>query len=123
MLLVLGLRDGERVDVVAAPGEQADDAREHARFVVDQHREGVALAFFLDWRGWIMARACRRCVAHHTSTLPRSSIAFAMSPATSPSSISLCALPDGIIGKQFSIWSTWQSKMTGLSTLIISLMA
>ena len=31
--------------------------------------------------------------------------------------ISLCALPDGIIGKQFSFWSTRQSKITGLRRL------
>ena len=49
---------------------------------------------------------------------PRSTL----SPA-SPSSISLWALPDGIIGKQFSFWSTTQSKITGLSTSIISLIA
>src|SRR5947209_11219137 len=101
MLLVLGLGNGETVDIVAAPGEQPDDARKHARLVVDQHRERVALGLFLDRLSRIMARACRGPVAH-TSTLPFSSIALAMSPGTSPSSISLCALPEGIIGKQFS---------------------
>ena len=46
----------------------------------------------------ILAAAC----STRTPCL-RSSIALARSrPATSPSSISLCALPDGIIGKQFS---------------------
>src|SRR3954470_15983122 len=101
MLLVLGFRDGETVDVVAAPGEQPDHAREHAGLIIDQHRKRVPLGLLLDGLSRIMARACRRCVAH-TSTLPFSSIAFAMSPGTSLSSISLCALPDGIIGKQFS---------------------
>ena len=48
MLLVLGLGDGERVDVVAAAGEQADDARQHAGLVVDQHAERAAL----DLLGW-----------------------------------------------------------------------
>src|SRR5882724_9364308 len=113
MLLVLGLRHRETVDVVAASREQPDHAREHARLVVHQHRERVALDAFLDRRCRIMAGACS--VAHYTSTLPRSSIAFAMSPTTSPSSISLCALPDGIIGKQFSAGSTTQSNSTGLS--------
>src|SRR5215213_2511549 len=102
MLLVFGFRHRERVDVVAAPREQPDHARQHAGLVVDQNRKGVALDLFLDRRGRVMRRACRRWVAHHTSTLPRSSIALAMSPTTSPSNISLCALPDGIIGKQFS---------------------
>jgi hypothetical protein len=37
MRLVLGLRHGERLDIVAASSEQPDDAREHARLVVDQH--------------------------------------------------------------------------------------
>src|SRR5437764_14215797 len=119
---MLRLRDGERVDVVAAAGEQPDDTRQHAGLIVDQYRERVALDRLLDRRGGVMARARRRPVAH-TSTLPFSSIAFSMSPGTSPSSISLWALPDGIIGKQFSVWSTMQSKMTGLSTSIISLMA
>ena len=41
MLLMLGLGDGERVDIVAAAGEQADDAREHAGLVVDKHAEGA----------------------------------------------------------------------------------
>ena len=35
VLLVLGLRDREALDVVAAAGEQPRDAREHARLVVD----------------------------------------------------------------------------------------
>ena len=43
VLGVLGLRDREAVDVVAAAGEEADDAGEHARLVVDDHRERVAL--------------------------------------------------------------------------------
>ena len=43
MLLVLGLRDGERVDIVAAAGKQPDHARQHARLVVDEHRERAAL--------------------------------------------------------------------------------
>jgi hypothetical protein len=35
MLAVLGLRHCERLDIVAPAGEQADDAGEHARLVVD----------------------------------------------------------------------------------------
>src|SRR3546814_10212292 len=33
------------LDVVAAPGEQADDARQHARLVVHQHRDGARFDF------------------------------------------------------------------------------
>ena len=39
----IDLGDGQAVDVVAAPGEQADHAREHARLVVDQNRDRMAL--------------------------------------------------------------------------------
>ena len=39
VLLVLGLGDGEALDVVAAAGKQADDAGKHARLVVDQNRQ------------------------------------------------------------------------------------
>ena len=37
VLLMLGLRHGQRVDVVAASGKQSDDARQHTWFVVDEH--------------------------------------------------------------------------------------
>ena len=47
MRLVLGLRHGERVDIVAAAGEQPDDAREHARLVVDEHGQSVGLGLLL----------------------------------------------------------------------------
>jgi hypothetical protein len=46
MLLVLGLRDRQAVDIVAATGKQADDARQHARLVVDQHRKRVLFGLF-----------------------------------------------------------------------------
>ena len=59
----------------------------------------------------------------YTITLPSSVIASSRLSAASPRIISLCARPDGIIGKQFSFGSTTQSNSTGLSTSIISLMA
>src|SRR4029450_6000687 len=59
----------------------------------------------------------------HTITLPSLVTASSIFSAASPSSISLWARPDGIIGKQFSFGSTTQSKMTALSTSIISRMA
>ena len=37
----LGRPDGQRLDVEAAPREQAGDAREHAGLVLDEHRERV----------------------------------------------------------------------------------
>ena len=43
-LLVLGRPDREGLDVEAAPGEQAGDADEDTRLVLDQDREGVLLA-------------------------------------------------------------------------------
>ena len=59
--------------------------------------------------------------APQTSILPFSSMTVPIStPASSPSSassMSLCALPDGIIGKQFSFWSTRQSKITGFGVV------
>ena len=43
VLGVLGLRDGQALDVVAAAGEQADDPGQHARLVVDEDRKRVPL--------------------------------------------------------------------------------
>src|SRR5947209_8465980 len=60
----------------------------------------------------------------HTSALPLAKAsAVASSLASAGSSISLCALPEGIIGKQFSSAATRQSNSTGRLTLIISLIA
>src|SRR5262245_46639583 len=47
MLLVLGLRDRQALDVVAAAGEQTSNACQHARFVVDQNGQRVRLGLFL----------------------------------------------------------------------------
>ncbi len=116
VLGMLGLGDRERVDIVAAPREQADDARQHAGLVVDQHRQSVGLDLLRDRRSRIMRRV-------HTITLPSSVIASWMLTVASPSSISLCARPDGIMGKQFSFGSTTQSKITGRFTSIISRIA
>src|SRR3984957_21217478 len=46
-LLVLGGPDREGLDVETAPGEQAGDADQDSRFVLDQDREGVLLAHSL----------------------------------------------------------------------------
>src|SRR5258705_13505864 len=64
-------------------------------------------------------------LARHTNSLPLASMALATasSVASSGSSISLCGLPDGIIGKQLASAATRQSKITGFFTVIISLIA
>ena len=41
--IVIDLGHGQAFDVVAAAGEQADDARQNARLVVDQNGDGVTL--------------------------------------------------------------------------------
>src|SRR5208282_3553476 len=56
VLLVLGLGDGERVDVVAAAGEQPDHARQHARLVVDEHTERARLDALAGRRGRVVSR-------------------------------------------------------------------
>ena len=50
-------------------------------------------------------------------------LATASSVASSGSNISLCALPDGIIGKQLASAATRQSKITGFFTAIIAAIA
>ena len=53
----------------------------------------------------------------------RSAFSTSSSETSSPSSISLCALPDGIIGKQLASAATRQSKMTGPLVSIIARIA
>src|SRR5262249_3618593 len=127
MLLMLGLRDREALDIVAAPREQADHACEHTGLVGDEHRERVGLVRIvpiLEEVGgcWLVHVVCS--LPAHTSALPpANAFAVASSLASAGNSISLCALPDGIIGKQFSSAATRQSNSTGFLTLIISLIA
>src|SRR5271166_829842 len=120
MTLVLSLRDGQRIDIVAAPGEQPDHAGEHTRLVVDENRQRVRLDLLRYGCGGIMAG---RGGHVHTITLPSSVMASSTLSAESPSRTSLWARPEGIIGKQFSAGSTTQSKITALFTPIISLIA
>src|SRR5699024_10633106 len=122
VLGVLGLRHGQRLDVIATAGEQADDAGKNARLVIDQNRQRMALGLLNSWCRRIMRRGWRLRV-QQTITLPFSVTASPIFSAASPRIISLCARPYGIIGKQFSFGSTTQSNSTGLSTSIISLMA
>ena len=67
-------------DIVAAPGKQPNDTRQHTGLIVYQHRDGVA---FDSLR------------THQTSIFPAS---LTSPPSSGPSSISLWAAPDGIIG-------------------------
>src|SRR4029077_19522036 len=98
--------------------------------VVDDYRERVMHDRLVHGCGRVVGLRLgvhRRCsgstvLIHHTITLPSSVIASSGASALSPSSISLWARPDGIIGKQFSAGSTTQSKITGRSTSIISRM-
>ena len=83
--LGIGLGDGQAFDVVATAREQADHACQDTRLVGDQDGDGMG-----DHRG----------VLAHTSAMPSSDSLPALS--SGPSSISLCAAPEGIIGKQFS---------------------
>ena len=47
MRLMFGLRHGERLDVVAAAREQADDARKHSGLVVHEHAHRMGLGLLL----------------------------------------------------------------------------
>src|SRR6185369_2283420 len=113
----------------AASREQADDAGENAGFVVDQHRHGMSLdrivlaqaCHFRPLNARYHAQTASLQIRHdYTSTMPSSETGFATS--SGPSSISLCAEPDGIIGKQFSFSSTRQSTITGPGCSIMRLM-
>src|SRR5262249_39239576 len=121
MFFVLGLGHGERVDVVAAAGKEADHARQHTRLVIDNDRKRAMNDLLLHRLRGIVRRRTR--LLAHTITFPSSVIASSKLSAASPKIISLCARPDGIIGKQFSVLSTTQSNRTGFFTLIISLIA
>ena len=51
VLFMLGLRNRQALDVVAAAGKQSDDACQHAGLVVDQHRKRVVLGLLaFPWR-------------------------------------------------------------------------
>src|SRR6516162_6627581 len=71
------------------------------------------------------AMACRSRSAtrgSQTRTMPSSETGFSAS-SSGPSSISLWAAPEGIIGKQFSAGSTATSRITARSAASISLIA
>src|SRR5271163_501860 len=103
----IDLGDGQAVDIITAPGEETDNTRQNARLVVDQDRNRVALD-----------------IGHYpyTSTMPSSETGFVAS-SSGPSSISLCAAPEGIIGKQFSNSSTATSTTPAPGVSIIKRIA
>ena len=129
--LVIDRRDGQAVDVVAAAGEQADDARQDAGLVVHQDRDRRAAQCGVG-HGESGASSCRVVTARNrrqraaadggrlAMTLrvsdqhrPSSVMPAASVLVLGPRIISLCAAPHGIIGKQFSFWSTAMSAITG----------
>src|SRR5690606_14488923 len=98
----IDLGDGQALDVVAAPGKQADDARQHAGLVVHQHRDGALFDFLVFMVGhgfargpsgprflvfWFRRKRAAVSREDYTSTMPSSEIGL---PALSsgPSSIS-----------------------------------
>ena len=74
LLRAIDLGDGQALDVVAAPGKQPDDARQHARLVVDQHGDRVALDVGIVSQSSRSSRPRRRSalVRVSTSTMPSS---------------------------------------------------
>ena len=84
---VLGRRDGQRLDVVAARGEEARDARQRARLVLHEDREDVA---------------------HGRPRLDEPPRAHSSSARI----ISVRPLPPGTIGNTFSVWSVMKSRKT-----------
>src|SRR5205807_7244975 len=85
--IVVGRRDRQRVDVEPTPGEQAGDAREHTRLVLDEDRE----------------RVVRALLGHHLPPSPcdGSRMMLSLDP------------PAGTIGYTFSVESVRKSMTTG----------
>src|SRR5581483_10715984 len=81
MLPVLGLRDSQRLDIVAAPRKQADHPRQHAWLVIDQDRQRVCFRFLRRRRGGIMGRGGS---VHQTITFPSSVTASSTATPASP---------------------------------------
>src|SRR6185437_7614405 len=113
MLLALGLRHREALDVVAAAGEQADHAREHAGLVRHEHRERVRLA-----RVVAIFEEVGRCGLVHDvspgkekSPSPRSSVQTGeMVDGCSETSWTLSSLPSR--GRMSTAAMVWVRKTT-----------
>jgi hypothetical protein len=68
VLLVFGFRNRERVDIVAASGEQPDDARQNAGLVIDEDAQGASFDALACRGGGVMSRRC----VHGSSPTPAS---------------------------------------------------
>src|SRR4029077_2738086 len=103
---LVDLGDRQALDIVAASGKQPDHARQDAGLVIDQNGDGMALD-----------------IGHaYTSTMPSSETGL-LAASSGPSSISLWAAPEGIIGKQFSSSSTAMSITTAPGVSIMKRIA
>src|SRR5579863_4571331 len=94
-LLVLGRPDREGLDVEAAPGEQAGDADQDARLVLDKDREGVLLAH-------------HSSVESHSGAMPRANL------------MSLLLVPAATIGQTIASLCTMKSITTGWSLIAMA---
>src|SRR6185312_16789644 len=103
--------------------EQPRDPRQDARLVVDQNAQRVPLRRLRLGREEIDRSGRLKVCVHQTSSRPLASITSPTSPLKSGRIISLCGLPEGIMGRQFSCFSTRQSNSTGFLTSSISLIA
>jgi hypothetical protein len=123
---MVDLGHGQAVDVVAAAGKQADDAGQHARPRYRPAPPACGFRWSGHWgradhrpNGWSRPSGCSvpPCSSRFPKSQTRAPPAPVMAPSVeaSPSSISLCGLPEGIIGKQFSCFSTSTSRMNGPS--------
>src|SRR5882724_2172510 len=93
-LRVLGRSDRERLDVEAAPGEQAGDPDQDARFVLDQDREGVLLA--------------HKSVTSHSGAMSRACL------------MSSLLVPAATIGQTIASLCTMKSTTTGWSLMAMA---
>ena len=100
-LLVLGRPDRERVDVEAAPGEQPGDAGQHARLVLDEHRQRVG-------------RGCGGGSHGHYRSIRRSD------GCRGRTGCRRCWRPAATIGHTMASWRTMKSITTGGSLIAIA---
>src|SRR3984885_8081398 len=93
-LLVLGRPDREGLDVEAAPGEQAGDADQDARLVLNQDRQSVLFA--------------HEAIASHSGASPRANLMASL------------LVPAATIGQTIASLCTMKSITTGWSLIAIA---